>query len=96
MKFIVWLLRVVIFLALLVLALANTQPAELNLLAGQVWHAPLILIALAFFVVGMVAGLLAALPTVVRLRRDSARLRRELRARDSAATAEPPPIPPIM
>ncbi|SDV51091.1 LapA family protein [Chitinasiproducens palmae] len=95
MKFVVWLLRIIIFIVLLVLALANTQPAELHVFADYVWHAPLILIALAFFVVGMVAGLLAAVPAVLRLRRESARLRRELRARDTVAV-EPPPIPPIM
>src|SRR5258705_9581781 len=57
MKFIVWLICVLVFVLLLVLAFANTQPATLNFLAGYSWQAPLILIGLAFFVVGLLAGL---------------------------------------
>jgi putative membrane protein len=53
MKFIVWLIRVLVFVLLLVLALSNTQTATLNFLAGYAWSAPLILIGLAFFVVGL-------------------------------------------
>ena len=57
MKFIVWLIRVLVFVLLLVLALSNTQTATLNFLAGYAWSAPLILIGLAFFVVGFWRGL---------------------------------------
>ncbi len=56
MKFIVWLIRVLVFVLLLVLALSNTQTATLNFLAGYAWSAPLILIGLAFFVVSLLAG----------------------------------------
>ena len=38
MKFIVWLIRVLVFVLLLVLALANTQSATLNFLAGYAWQ----------------------------------------------------------
>jgi putative membrane protein len=68
MKFFVWLIRVLVFVLLLVLALANTQSATLNFLAGYFWQAPLILIGLAFFVVGLAAGLLSSLPSLFRLR----------------------------
>ncbi len=37
MKFVVWLIRVLVFVLLLVLALANTQTATLNFLAGYNW-----------------------------------------------------------
>ncbi len=80
MKFIVWLIRVLVFVLLLVLALANTQLATLNFLAGYAWTAPLILIGLAFFVVGLLAGLVSAVPSTVRLRMENGRLKRELRA----------------
>lgn len=66
MKFIVWLIRVLVFVLLLVLALANTQTATLNFVAGYSWQAPLILIGLAFFGVGLIAGLLSALPAIFR------------------------------
>lgn len=97
MKFIVWLIRVVVFVLLLVLALANTQSATLNFLAGYAWTAPLILIGLAFFVVGLLAGLVSALPAMFRLRLENGRLKRDLKsARQTPPAVEEPPMPPIM
>ena len=97
MKFIVWLIRVLVFVVLLVLALANTQNATVNF-AGYTWQAPLILIGLAFFAVGLFAGLISALPAVVRLKLESGRLRRELRAAREQAPVVPvePPMPPVI
>jgi lipopolysaccharide assembly protein A len=97
MKFIVWLIRVLVFVLLLLLALANTQDAMLNFLAGYAWHAPLILIGLAFFAVGLVAGLLSSLPALFRLRLENNRLKRELRvARDEPVISDIPPMPPLI
>ncbi|CAH2770863.1 MAG: Putative transmembrane protein [uncultured Caballeronia sp.] len=97
MKFFVWLIRVLVFVFLLMLALANTQSATLNFLAGYFWQAPLILIGLAFFVVGLVAGLLSSLPSLFRLRMKNARLKRELRvARDVPVVPIEPPMPPLI
>jgi lipopolysaccharide assembly protein A len=97
MKFFVWLIRVLVFVLLLVLALANTQTATLNFLAGYFWQAPLILIGLAFFVVGLLAGLISALPTMFRLRMENGRLKRELRvAREAPVVVEEPPMPPLI
>ncbi|MEX3958004.1 putative integral membrane protein [Trinickia symbiotica] len=97
MKVIVWLIRALVFVLLLVLALANTQSATLNFLAGYAWQAPLILIGLAFFGVGLLAGLVSALPAVVRLRFENGRLKRELRtARETPAAVSEPPLPPVV
>jgi uncharacterized integral membrane protein len=97
MKFIVWLIRVLVFVLLLVLALSNTQSATLNFLAGYAWQAPLILIGLAFFVVGLLAGLVSSLPAMFRLRMENGRLKRELRvARETPAVVEEPPMPPLI
>jgi len=97
MRLIAWVIRVLVFVLLLVLALANTQPAALHFLAGYVWEAPLILIGLAFFVVGLLAGLLSALPALFRLRMENGRLKRDLRAaRDTGAPVVEPPMPPII
>jgi putative membrane protein len=97
MKFIVWLIRVLVFVVLLVLALANTDSVPLTF-AGYVWRAPLILIGLAFFAVGLLAGLVSALPAVVRLKLENARLRRDLRAarEETPAAVVQPPMPPII
>ena len=97
MKFIVWFIRVLIFIVFLVLALANLQDGSLNLLAGYTWTAPMILIGLAFFVIGALAGLLAALPGWLRRGREIARLKREIKVlRDGETNRELPPFPPIM
>ncbi len=97
MKVIVWLIRALVFVLLLVLALANTQSATLNFLAGYAWQAPLILIGLAFFGVGLVAGLISALPAMVRLRLENGRLRRDLRtARETSPAVGEPPLPPVV
>ena len=97
MKFIVWLIRVLVFVLLLVLALSNTQTATLNFLAGDAWSAPLILIGLAFVVVGLLAGLVSAVPALVRLRLENGRLKRELRvAREAPVVVETPPLPPLI
>ncbi|WP_206952847.1 lipopolysaccharide assembly protein LapA domain-containing protein [Trinickia acidisoli] len=97
MKFIVWLIRVLVFVVLLVLALANTQSATVKF-AGYEWQAPLILIGLAFFAVGLLAGLVSAFPAVVRLKLENARLRRDLRAarEDTPPVAVEPPMPPVI
>jgi lipopolysaccharide assembly protein A len=97
MKLLIWLVRALVFVLLLVLALANTQSATLNFLAGYAWQAPLILIGLAFFVVGLLAGLVSALPAMVRLRLENGRLKRELRtARDTPPAVSEPPLPPVV
>jgi uncharacterized integral membrane protein len=97
MKLIVWLVRALVFVLLLILALANTQSATLNFLAGYAWQAPLILIGLAFFGVGLVAGLVSALPAMVRLKLENGRLRRDLRnAREVLPTVSEPPLPPVV
>lgn len=97
MKFFVWLIRLLVFVLLLVLALANTQTATLNFLAGYSWSAPLILIGLAFFAFGLLAGLLSSLPAVFRIKMENGRLKRELRvAKDVPVVPLEPPMPPLI
>ncbi|QBQ97022.1 lipopolysaccharide assembly protein LapA domain-containing protein [Paraburkholderia pallida] len=97
MRLIAWVIRVLVFVLLLVLALGNTDPATLHFLAGYSWQAPLILIGLAFFVVGLLAGLLSALPPLFRLRMENGRLKRDLRsAKETPATPVEPPLPPLI
>lgn len=81
-----WIVRVVIVLVLVWFAVRNSQPVTLNGLPQQSWQAPLIFVVLVAFVGGVVIGLLAWLPTIVRQRRELGRLRK-------AATAAPVPLP---
>jgi lipopolysaccharide assembly protein A len=97
MKFIVWLIRVLVFVLLLVLALSNTDPATLKFPGGYTWSQPLILIGLAFFVVGLLAGLVSSMPALWRLRMENGKLKRELRvARETPVVVEQPPMPPLI
>jgi uncharacterized integral membrane protein len=84
-----WSLRVILFLALFLLALKNTDTVSLRLYFDQVWQAPLILVLLVFFAAGAAMGVLATLATVFRQRRDIARLQRELHNRPHDSPGPP-------
>lgn len=90
MRALAWTLRVILFVALFLFALKNTNTVGLRLYFDQVWQAPLILVLLVFFAAGAAMGVLATLATVFRQRRDIARLQRELRSRPRDASPEPP------
>jgi uncharacterized integral membrane protein len=88
-RVIAWTLRIILFLALFLLALKNTDTVSLHLYFDQVWPAPLILVLLVFFAAGAAMGVLATLATVFRQRREIARLQRELRGRQRDDGASP-------
>jgi uncharacterized integral membrane protein len=81
MRILSWTLRIILFLALFLFALKNTDAVSLRLYFDQVWQAPLILVLLVFFAAGAAMGVLATLATVFRQRREISRLQRELRTR---------------
>ena len=76
MQPLVWILRFIIVILLVWFAVKNGQEVELFGLPGQSWKAPLVFVLLVAFGSGVVIGLLAWIPTVVRQRREIARLRR--------------------
>jgi lipopolysaccharide assembly protein A len=82
MTYISWFFRIVLFLLLLGFAIKNSEIVTLNYYLDYQWRAPLVLILLAFLLVGVVIGLLAASTTVFRQRREINSLKREARARD--------------
>jgi len=83
MQALAWILRIAIVLVLIWFAARNSQGVTLHGLPEQSWQAPLVFVVLVAFVAGVVIGLLAWLPTVVRQRRELGRLRKA------------PPIPPV-
>jgi lipopolysaccharide assembly protein A len=91
MRILSWTLRIILFLALFLFALKNTDTVSLRLYFDQVWQAPLILVLLVFFAGGAAMGVLATLATVFRQRREIARLQREL----SARPRDHSPVPPV-
>lgn len=79
MQIIAWLLKIIIFIALLGFALGNTEVVHLGVFGKQDigFDAPLVVFLLGFFLLGMIVGLLTLLPRVVGLRRQVKRLRRD-------------------
>ena len=92
MQVIVWIFRFLIVVFLLWFSLKNSQQVDLNGFPGQVWQAPLVFVILVVFVAGVVIGLLAWVPTVIRQRREIARLRRAAIQAAAVAAISPPPM----
>ena len=90
MRVLAWTLRIILFLALFLFALKNTDTVVLHLYFDQVWQVPLILLLLVFFAAGTAMGVLATLATVFRQRRELARLQRELHSSPRQADAALP------
>ncbi len=87
-----WLL---LFILLLAFAARNTEPVALRFYFDLSWQAPLVLLLFGFFAAGALLGLIAALGTLLRQRRELLRLRREARVRAPAAgSTATPPMPP--
>jgi lipopolysaccharide assembly protein A len=93
MQALVWILRLLIVVVLVWFAVKNAQVVTLYGLPDQSWQAPLVFVLLVAFVSGVVIGLLAWLPTVFRLRREVARLARQVPA-TPAVPPEPAALPP--
>jgi uncharacterized integral membrane protein len=70
LRILVWLLRIVVFIGLFGLAIKNSGPVELRFFLDQAWTAPISLVVLAVFAVGVAVGLTAALSLFLRPRRN--------------------------
>ncbi|HWI83443.1 LapA family protein [Ramlibacter sp.] len=62
MKYLMWLLKAAIFFTLFAFALNNQQDATVNFFFGTAWRAPLVLVVLAAFALGLVVGALGMVP----------------------------------
>jgi lipopolysaccharide assembly protein A len=89
MQTLVWIVRLFIVLVLVWFAVKNAQDVTLTGLPGQTWQAPLVFVLLTVFVAGVVIGLLAWVPTVVRQRREIGRLRKAAASQPAAPAATP-------
>ncbi|MEO6422081.1 MAG: LapA family protein [Candidatus Nitrotoga sp.] len=88
MRYMIWLLRAVLFLIFLGFAMKNDQPVVLHYFSGYKWQTSLILILLLFFAVGVSVGVLAVLGNIFRQRREIAILKHELRLKNKLASVE--------
>jgi uncharacterized integral membrane protein len=89
MQAIVWIIRLLIVLLLVWFASKNADPVKIHGVLDQAWEAPLVFVLLVAFVAGLLIGLLAWVPTVMRHRREIGRLRK------STAQLAARPAPPV-
>ena len=62
MKYLMWLLKAAIFFTLFAFALNNQQDATVHFFFGTQWRAPLVLVVLAAFALGLGVGALGMVP----------------------------------
>ena len=62
MKYLLWLLKAAIFFTLFAFALNNQQNATVHFFFGTRWNAPLVLVVLAAFALGLIVGVLGMVP----------------------------------
>ena len=90
MQALVWIVRFLVVVILVWFAVKNAHEIELHGFLDQEWRAPLVFVLLVVFVTGVIIGLLAWIPTVVRQRREIARLRRAAQQQAAVAAIVPP------
>ena len=89
MRVIGWLLAAAYFAAVLMFALKNSTPVPVRFTSALVWNdVPLVVLILACFFAGVLAGWFAWVPQVVRLRRQVATLQRQSRRADTLDLVE--------
>ena len=85
MRYLNWLLRAALFIVLLGFAVKNDQPVTLRYFFGYEWQSSLVIVLLIFFAAGTAIGALAMLASVLRQRREIARLKREIQVKNKLA-----------
>jgi putative membrane protein len=75
MKYITWLLKAAIFFTLFAFALNNQQDATVHFFFGTTWRAPLVLVVLAAFALGLLVGALGMVPRWLKHRSEARRVR---------------------
>ena len=93
MKYLVWLLKAAIFFTLFAFALNNQHIAVVHWFFGQQWSAPLVLIVLAAFCLGLVTGILVMLPRWWQARQQANAVAATPPATANETTASPLPVP---
>jgi lipopolysaccharide assembly protein A len=95
--FLKWALKAAIFFTLFAFALTNEHDVTVHFFFGRQWTAPLVLVVLTAFAIGLVIGVLGMVPRWWQHRRAAALARQA--GKPSAATAPekttaPPSRPP--
>lgn len=94
MSYLFWLLKIALFVLILSFAVKNTATVTVRYYLGYEWQAPLVIVLLAFFCLGIVVGVVVSLSRMFRQRREIVVLRREMRAQQRSGGESPPLNPP--
>ena len=76
MKALIWILRIIVFIALFGLAVKNSATVDLRFYFDRHLEAPLSLVVLGVSALGVATGVSAAVTTLLRQRRELGRMRR--------------------
>ena len=97
MKYLLWLLKAAIFFTLFAFALNNQQTVTVHFFFGTFWQAPLVLVVLAAFVGGLIAGVLVMVPRWWKHRSTAAKLSQPAAPEEAAAAnTSPDSLPPTI
>ena len=89
-----WLLKAAIFFTLFAFALNNQHDATVRFFFGRQWTAPLVLVVLSAFALGLLIGILGMVPRWWQHRRDAAMARESAAATASLVASDKPPATP--
>jgi lipopolysaccharide assembly protein A len=95
MTYLNWILRAVLFIALLGFAVKNDQPVTLRYFFGYEWQSSLVIVLLIFFAAGAAVGVFSMLPNMLKQRREISRLKRGNRIKDKLADISDPQQTPV-
>ena len=85
MRALTWAVRLAVFVLLAAFAAKNADPVTLRFYFDLAVQTPLVVVLFGFFVAGALFGMLALLGTLLRQRREIARLNKQ-------GEAPPPPV----
>ncbi len=86
MKYLMWLLKAAIFFTLFAFALNNQQDATVHFFFGTQWRAPLVLVVLTAFALGLAVGVMGMVP---RWWRQRAAAQKATQAPQGASVTDP-------
>lgn len=94
MRFVMWIIRLLLFFLLFGFAVKNDHLVGLHFFFGSSWQLPLVFVILAAFTAGALLGVTATFGSLLRQRREIGKLRRQLeRAERERKAAQPPRLP---
>ena len=91
MKYLLWLLKAAIFFTLFAFALNNQQDSTVHFFFGTAWTAPLVLVVLTAFALGLFVGVLGMVPHWLKHRAAAREAHAAKQAQQAAASTPAAP-----